>query len=148
MLLFTTDNFTPSDRSTSEETTHNTSHYQPNPPETLDRPQTSQKLQQSSEPRKPNKRRRRQTGRRIMPRSQFPDPNSGNEYSKIMLLGFTLIKFFFFFIAGFVIAFVFTWFFDQVLAASLLGFGIQFLSPLIVCVSCIMAIVIIIESCR
>ncbi len=148
MLLFNTDNFTPSDYFTSDSTHHNPSHDQPNPQETLDHLQTSQKLQQSSKPQKPQKKRRKSTGKRIMSRSQFPNPNSGNEYSKIMLLGFTLIKFFFFFVAGFVIAYVFTWFFDQVLAASLLEFGLQLLSPLIVCVSCIMAIVIIVESCR
>lgn len=172
MLLFNTDNFTdnvtPSDRPTSEETTHNTSHYQPNPQETLDHPQNLQKLlwyffnlvimqqqiiaqqqlmmQQSLEPQK----KARKSKNKKMRRSRFsiPDPNSGNEYSPILRLGFTLIKFFFFFVAGFVIAYVFTWFFNQELATSLLAFGFQFISPLIVCVSCIFVIVIIVESCR
>jgi Na+/proline symporter len=167
MLLFNTNNFTSSDRSTPEETTHNPSHYQPNPQETLDHPQNLQKLlwyffnlvimqqqiiaqqqlmmQQSLEPRKKS----RKPKEKKMRRSRFPlpDPNS-NEYSPILRLGFTLIKFFFFFVAGFVIVHVFTSVTMPEAATVLLNVGSLLIVPLIILVFCIVAIVIIIESCR
>jgi len=92
---------------------------------------------------------RRKPKNKKMNRSRFPipDPNS-NEYSPILRLGFTLIKFFFFFVAGVVITYVFTWFFNRDLAIPLLGFGLQLISPLLVVVLFIVAIIIIIESSR
>jgi|GEM_PF-6747135 len=169
MLLFTTDNFTPSDRSTSEETTHKTSHYQPNSQETLDHPQNLPKLlwyffnlvimqqqqiiaqqrlmmQQPLEPRK----KARKPKNKKMNRSRFPipDPNSDNEYSPILRLGFTLIKFFFFFVAGFVIVHVFTSVTYPEAAEVLFNVCSPLIIPLVILVFCIMAIVMIIESCR
>jgi len=130
--MFPPDHFISStDQLIPEESPHQTYHYRQDIP-----------------PKEPRSKRRKSTGRKTMHHSKkpVPDPNSGNEYSKIMLLGFTLIKFFFFFVAGVVITYVFTWFFNRDLAIPLLGFGSHLIGSLVVCVSCIVAIVIIIES--
>lgn len=132
-MMFPPDHFMSStDQPILEESPYQTYHYRQDIP-----------------PKEPPKKARKTKDKKLnRSKKPVPDPNSGNEYSKIMLLGFTLIKFFFFFIAGLVIAYVFTWFFNQDLAVSLLGFGSDLIGSLVVCVSCIVAIVIILESCR
>ncbi len=77
-----------------------------------------------------------------------PAPNSGNEYSKIMLLGIILIKSFFFLVAGFVILHVFTSVTFPKVAEVLWSVGSLLIIPLVILVFCTIAIVIILESCR
>ena len=83
-----------------------------------------------------------------LPRIPLSNIQPRNEYSPIVCLGFTLIKFLFLSVAGFIIAYVFTYILYNPLAESLLTVGLQVIMPLVVLVSCIMALVMIIESCR
>ena len=151
-MMFTSDLFTPHDRSTPEEAIDQTSRYRQDTKETPDQPQTSQtspKKLQSSEPQKHRQRRRKPTGRKISrSRTSVNNSNFNNEYSAIVSLGFTLIKFLFLFVAGFVIAYVFASVAHQPTAEIIWKVGSMLIMPLVGLVFCIVAGVIILESCR
>jgi len=154
-MMFTSDHFTPSDRPAPKEAIDQTDRYRQDieeTPETPDQPQTaqtSQKKLRSSEPQK-NRQRRRKSPRREISRPRILANNSSfsNEYSAIVSLGFTLIKFLFLFIAGFIIAYVFTSVAHQPTAEILWNVGSILILPLVGLVFCIVAGVIILESCR
>ncbi len=150
-MMFTSDLFTPHDRSTPEEAIDQTYRYRQDTKETPDQPQTSQtspKKPQSSEPQKHRQKRRRPTGRKIS-RSRPPVSNSNfnNEYSAIVSLGFTLIKFLFLFVAGFVISYIFASVAHLPTATAIWNVGSMLIIPLVGLVFCIVAGVIILESC-
>ena len=154
-MMFTSDLFTPHDRSTPEEAIDQTSRYRQDTKETPDQPQTSQTSQtspkklQSSEPQKRRQRRRKPTGRKISrSRTSVNNSNFNNEYSAIVSLGFTLIKFLFLFVAGFVIAYVFASVAHPPTTEILWKVGSMLIVPLVGLVFCIVAGVIILESCR
>ncbi len=71
-----------------------------------------------------------------------------NQYSAIVTLGFIVIKFLFLSIMGFGIVYIFTYTIHSDGATALLKLGSQLITPLVVLVFCIMAGVIILESCR
>ena len=151
-MMFTSDLFTPHDRSTPEEAIDQTSRYRQDTKETPDQPQTSQtspKKPQSSEPQKHRQRRRKPTGRKISrSRTSVNNSNFNNEYSAIVSLGFTLIKFLFLFITGFVITYIFASFTLPPIAEILWKVCSMLIVPLVGLVFCIVAGVIILESCR
>lgn len=147
-MLFTSDYFTSSDRSTPEEPIHNPHPYQQYPQESLDQ-QVSQRMPQSLEPQKSRRKKRKPAARRT-PRARVPISSSkvGNEYSAIMSLGFVLITFLFLSIAAFVIGYIFTYTFNPTGADALWKAGSLVLTPLLVLVFCILAMVIILEPFR
>ncbi len=152
-MMFPSDCFTPGDRSTSEEPIEEpirpSYRYRQELQENSDQSPVSQKMQQSLEPRRHRSKKRKPLGRKI-PRSRNSEPKSNfsNEYSAIVCLGFTLIKFLFLFIVGFIIVYVFASFAypDGVKIVGEVGSIV--ILPLVILVFCMMAIIVFIESCR
>ena len=151
-MMFTSDLFTPRDRSTPEEAINQTYRYRQDTKEIPDQSQTSRnspKNPQSSEPQKHRQRRRKPTGRKISrSRTSVNNSNFNNEYSAIVSLGFTLIKFLFLLITGFVIAYIFASFIHPSTTEILWKVCSMLIVPLVGLVFCIVAGVIILESCR
>ena len=79
------------------------------------------------------------------PSISFPRSQSTNSYSPIMQLGFTLITFLFLSIAVFMIGYIFVYTFSMPGAEALFKAGSLVLTPLVVLVFCIVAMVIILE---
>ena len=152
-MMFPSDCFTPGDRSTSEESiaepSHQTYRYRQELPENSEQSPVSQKMQQSLEPRRHRSKKRKPLGRKL-PRSITLEPKSNfsNEYSAIVCLGFTLIKFLFLFIVGFIISYIFASFTYPDGAKILTEVGSIVIIPLVILVFCIMAVIVFIESCR
>jgi hypothetical protein len=142
-----------SDRPTSEELIEESIRqphgYRQGFPENSDQSPVQQKMLQSSEPHKPRSKRPKPQGRKI-PRSRPPEPKSNfsNEYSAIVSLGFTLIKYLFLFIVGFIIFYIFASITSSDTATILWNIGSMLIIPLVGLVFCTVAIVIFLESCR
>ncbi len=151
-MMFTSDYFTSSDRPTSEELTEepiDNYRYRQELQENSDQSPMSQKIQQSSEPRKPRSKRPKPPGRKSHRRRLTTlKSNLSNEYSPIVSLGFTLIKFLFLFIVGFVIAYIFASF-AYPDGAKVIGEIVSIvIIPLVILVFCMMATIVFVESCR
>jgi hypothetical protein len=155
-MMLPSDCFTSSDHSTAEELIEdstkepirNTYRYRQQLPENSDQSPVSQRMLQSLEPHKHRSKKRKPLGRKHHRRTPEPKPNLSNEYSAIVCLGFTLIKFLFLFVVGFIIAYIFASFAYPDGAKILEQVGSIVMIPLVILVFCMMAIIVFIESCR
>lgn len=152
-MMFTSDCFTPSDRLTSEESKEEsirqTYRYRQELEEETDQSPVPQKRQQSLEPHQHRSKKRKPQDRKVpRSRNQKSKSNLSNEYSPIVCLGFTLIKFLFLFIVGFIIAYIFASF-AYPDGAKVIGEVVSIvIIPLVILVFCMMATIVFIESCR
>ena len=159
-MISTSDCFTASDRPISEESPETsietpieqidqTYQYRQESEENTDQSPVSEKMPPSWQPRKHRSKKRKPSSRKTSG-SRFPEPkpNSSNEYSPIVCLGFTMIKFLFLFVVGFIIAYVFASVtYPQ--GVKMLGeVGSIVILPLVILVFCMMAVIVFIESCR